>query len=313
MTQMTNAQARVIDPVLSNIARGFTHNEFVANVLFPRVDVGQRGGKIITFGREDFQIYQSARAPGQNTKRVSFGYSGANYSLVDYSLEGVAPIENMQEANAVPGIDLGRLTLMKTDKLLALQYEVAAAAVARLAASYAAANKTALSGAARWDQTTATPRTDILGGREAVRAKIGKYPNVMLMGPKPRTYLAEHSTIRDQFKYVSAQSVTNDMIAKLFDIPYVVTGQAVYLDSTGTQTDVWGTDVILAYVDVSGLRDMGSPSAFYGYNLNGYPAAEEPYYDRNSKSWIYPFTRVEAPVMAGANGDGAFLIQTASN
>lgn len=313
MTQMTNAQARVIDPVLSNVARGFSHNEFVADFLFPRVDVGQRAGKIITFGREDFKLYQTKRAPGQNTKRVSFGYAGANYALVDDSLEGVLPIENMQEASAVPGIDLGRVTLYKTDKTMALGYEYAAAQVARTATNYAAANKTALSGAARWDQTTATPITDINAAREAIRTKIGKYPNRMLLSPKAFLSLSEHATVKDQFKYTDSQSLTVEMLARKFRIEHVKVGESVFLDGSDVQQDVWGTDVIFAYVDVSGLRDQGSPSAFYGYTLTGYPAAEEPYMDRNTKSWLYPFTRVEAPVMAGANGDGAFLIQTASN
>lgn len=313
MTQMTNAQARVVDPVLSNVARGFKHAEFVADQLFVPVQVSQRAGKIITFGAEDFQLYASARAPGQSTKRVTFGYAGAPYALQDDSLEGVLPIENMQEASAVPGIDLGRVTLMKTDRALALGYEYRAAQVARLAASYAAGNKTALAGAARWDQATSTPITDIQTAREAIRARTGNYPNVMIGGPRPLTFLAEHASIKDQFKYTSAESVTLEMIAKKFMIEKVIMGKAIYVDGNGVRVDVWGTDVILAYVDVSGVADMGSPSAFYGYKLIGYPAAEQPYYDRNTKSWVYPFTRSEQPVMAGATGDGAYIIQTASN
>lgn len=310
MTQMTNAQARVVDPILSEVARGFKHNEFIAGELFPRVDVGQRAGKIVTFGREDFKLYSSVRAPGQGTKRISFGYSGGPYSLQDDSLEGTLPVESLQEASAVPGIDLGRMTLFKVDKTMALGYEKRAADVARLAASYAAANKTALTGIARWDTTTSTPITDIIAAKEAVRAKIGKYPNVMLMGPKAKLYLCEHASIKDQFKYTSADSITDAMLAKKFEIPKVIVGSAVYLTDADVQTDVWGTDVIFAYVDVSGMNDMGSPSAFYGYNLRGYPMAEEPYYERNPKSWMYPYCRAEQPVMAGTTGDGAFLMQT---
>ena len=310
MTQMTNAQARVVDPILSEVARGFKHNDMIAGVLFPRVNVGQRAGKIITFGREDFKLYQSKRAPGQNTKRISYGYAGSPYALQDDSLEGVLPTENMQEATAVPGIDLGRITLMKVDRTMVLGYEYAAAQVARNAASYSAGNKTALTGTARWDTTTSTPITDVIAAKEAIRAKIGRYPNVMELSPKAFLYLAEHASIRDKIKYVSAESITVQMLAKIFDIDTVVVGKAVFLDDSNVQTDVWGSDVVFAYVDVSGLADAGSPSAFYGYNLTGMPAAEEPYYDRNTKSWIYPFTRVEAPVMAGSTGDGAFLMQT---
>lgn len=35
--------------------------------------------------------------------------------------------------------------------------------------------------------------------------------------------------------------------------------------------------------------------------LNGYPQVEEPYYDRGAKSWIFPVTRAEAPVLASAS------------
>lgn len=53
----------------------------------------------------------------------------------------------------------------------------------------------------------------------------------------------------------------------------------------------------------------GLPSYGYTYQLNGYPQVEEAYFDRNAKSWIYPVTRVEAPVLAAAGA--GFLITNA--
>jgi hypothetical protein len=79
--QMNTSQARVIDPILSTVARGYKNAELVGNLLFPFVPVGQRGGTIITFGREDFRLYNTARAPGAQTKRVQYGHSGAPFAL----------------------------------------------------------------------------------------------------------------------------------------------------------------------------------------------------------------------------------------
>lgn len=56
MTQLSLSQARVIDPVLTNIAQGFKQSNLVGNLLFPQVPVAMRAGKIISFGREDLSL-----------------------------------------------------------------------------------------------------------------------------------------------------------------------------------------------------------------------------------------------------------------
>src|SRR5690349_15836067 len=86
MAQMTPASARVVDPVLSRIAQGYKNNDFVGMNLFPSVPVQQRGGKIIVFGTEDFNIYNNLlRAPGSNTKRMQISYSSTSFALDQYS------------------------------------------------------------------------------------------------------------------------------------------------------------------------------------------------------------------------------------
>jgi len=149
MPQMTTGQARVVDVPLTTIAQGYKNAEMVGNLLFPYVPVSQRGGKIIAFGREDFALYATGRAPGAATKRVQFGYASGSYALESHSLEGLLPVENMQEASAGPGVDLGSLTVAKTQAIIALRLEKAQADLATNAANYAASNKTT-SLAATW-------------------------------------------------------------------------------------------------------------------------------------------------------------------
>ena len=99
MAQLSLSQVRVIDPVLTQLAQGYKQAGMVGPALFPKVNVGLRAGKILTFGKEDFMLYSSGRAPGENTKRVQFGYAAGNFALVDYSLEGAVPIEVYQEGS----------------------------------------------------------------------------------------------------------------------------------------------------------------------------------------------------------------------
>ena len=88
---------------LTTAAQGYQNAEFVGSALFPAVAVQQRGGKIVSFNKEDFRLYATGRTPGANTKRVSFGYSSASYALEQHALEGVVPFELMEDAARVPG------------------------------------------------------------------------------------------------------------------------------------------------------------------------------------------------------------------
>ena len=304
MSQMTPAGARVVDPVLSTIAQGYTNAEMVASALFPSVTVPTRGGKIITFGREDFMLYGSQRAPGENTKRVQFGYSSGNFALVDYSLEGQVPIEIMQEGQAGPSIDHGAMAVRKTSAIMALRLEKQAADIARTAASYAAANKnTALTGSTLWSDLSASdPLGNIETAKDAIRAATGKRPNTIVMGAAVMKSLRQHSKILDRIKYTGRDVPTPELLAALFGVQRVLVGDAIYSNDAGTAfTDVWGKDVVVAYTELGSVADMGAPSYGYTYTLEGYPLAEEPYYDRNTKSWVYPVTRAEAPVLASAS------------
>jgi hypothetical protein len=310
---MTPSGARVVDPVLSTIAQGYSNSEMVASALFPSVPVPVRGGKIITFGKEDFMLYGSQRAPGENTKRVQFGYAGGNYALVDYGLEGQVPIEVIQEGQAGPGIDHAAMAVRKVSNIMALRLEKQAADIARTAASYAAANKVTLAGVTQWsDFTSATslPIQNIETAKEAVRAATGKRPNTVVLGAAVMAKLRQHPNVVDRMKYTGRDVATAEILAALFGVQRVLVGDAIYSNDAGTAfTDVWGKDVVVAYTELGSVADMGAPSYGYTYQLSGYPLAEDPYYDRNTKSWVFPVTRAEAPVLASASA--GYLITNA--
>lgn len=309
MPQMNTSQARVIDPVLSTVAQGYQNNEMIATGLFPVVPVGLRGGNVITFGREAFMLYQSQRAPGENTKRVRFGYAGAPYALVDYSLEGMVPMEIEQEAMNGPGIDLGSGAVNSVQAIMALRHEKACADIARNAVSYGAGNKATLSGTSQWSDYGATsdPIADVQTAISAVRAATGKRPNVVAMGAVVMEKLKNHPKVLDRIKYTGRDVATAELLASLFGVQTVLSGDAIFSNDQGTAfTDVWGKDVVIAYTPTGTVQSGGLPSYGYTYMLDGYPMVEEAYYDRNAKSWIYPVTRAEAPVLAAPSAGFLF-------
>lgn len=311
MPQLTPAQARVVDPILSTIARGYQNAELIGTKLFPFVPVPQRGGKIISFRKEDFRLYATGRAPGANTKRIQVGYDGSNYALESHSLEGLLPIELMQEANAVPGVDLAQGTIRKTQNIIALRLEKAQADLATTAANYPAGNKTTLAGASQWSDFTGTsdPLNDVEVAKEAIRKAVGKRPNTIAMGAAVMAKLRLHPKIIDRMKYTGRDVPTAEILAALWGVQNVVVGDAVYADDADAITDVWGKFVVVAFTETASLAAMGTPSYGYTYRLSGYPMVETPYLERNPKSWVYPVTDEVVPVIAGATA--GYLISAA--
>lgn len=311
MPQMTASKARVVDPVLTTVAQGYQNAEMVYPLLFPVVPVAQRGGRIIQFGREDFRLYNAVRAPGAATKRVDIGYAGQPYALTDYSLEATVPVELMEEANAVPGIDLARVAVQKVQNMIQLGNEINAAALATNASAYPAANKVTLSGTSQWSDYSGTsnPGRDIQTAIEAVRAATGKRANTVILGPRVWSAIKMHPRIIERIQYTGRDSITLEMLATLWDVKRVAVGDAIYEDASGALQDVWGKHVVVAYTDISGVSDAGLPSYGYTYRLRGYPVVETPYQDRNAKSWIYPVTDSLAPVVASYSA--GYLISNA--
>ncbi len=311
MPQQTTSQARVIDPILTAVARGYrSPKAAIADILFPIVGVGARGGRILAFGADDFKLISTARAPGANTKRIQFGYSSENYALVDHRLEGSVPVELMQEAEAVPGIDLASTAVRRVQNIMALEREHKAATLARDAAKYAASNKTTLSGTSQWSNTASDPFTDINDAREAIRSQTGEKPNVLTLGPKVLTSLRSHPKILDRLSTASDRPpATIQQLQALFELEKVVEGEAVYHDGTQFQ-DVWGKDAILAFTTPASMQEMGSPNFGYTYQLEDYPVVEEGYLDRNTNTWYYPTADAVQPVFTGPSA--GFLFKDAA-
>lgn len=304
--------AAVIDPILSTHARGYRNSTFISTALFPRVSIPNRSMRVIKFGKEAFRMLNTRRAPGTDKKRVQYGYASDPVALVQDALEGVVPVEHQEEAESVPGIDLGAGAINMVLDVLDLNLEFETAQIARTAGSYDANHKLALVGAARWTSPTSDPKADIDAGKEMIRRSIGRYPNTLVLGPNTGNALKNHPKIKEQFKYTSKDSVTVEMLAAYLDIKKVVIGAAVYLpetvDDAALANDVWGDDGILAYVPETG-DNFQVPSYGYTYELRGYPQVEQPYFENKSDSWIYP-TKVERrPILTGA--EGGFLFQNA--
>jgi len=303
---LSSSGVRIINPILTTVAQGYIQANLVGHALFPRVPVEISGGQILQFGKEAFKQYSRRRAPGAGTSRITFGYLGNPFTLLNDALEAPVPREYLRDAKVMPGIDLATRAVRLVMSSLALGLEIDQAALALTSSQYDANHQIALTGTAKWSDPTSLPITQIDTYKEAIRTSTGINPNTLLLGNPAFLALRTNPQIQNQFKYTSADSITVEMLARAFDIEKVVVGKAVTASDADVISDVWGNNAVLAYVPTapSGLEE---PSYGYTYTMTGHPLVEEPYYDNNAKSWIYGVGYERAPVLSGITS--GFLIQ----
>jgi major capsid protein E len=256
---------RVVDPVLTTIARGYSNNAYVAEWIFPEVKVPKETGKIVHFGRDNFKVYNTERALRANSNRMPVGKrTTSGFTLTEHDLE--YPIDyrelkedmfNQQEAG----------TIAVTEGLK-LKQEVMAAALATNPANYPAENTDALTGTDRWDDPGSHPLVQIEDASNTIRSRTGRRPNTILFSPSAFNSLKVHEDLRELIKYSQKGVLTLDLIKELIGIQNAAVGEAIQTDDDGEEfTDVWGKNVILAYIppNPAGNRSLYEPS--FGYTV----------------------------------------------
>lgn len=310
------SSARVQDPVLTNVIHGTKQPQFIGTRLLPLVPVATRSGKIIKFGKEDFALYNTRRAPGGTIMRTQSQYGDTTFSLYQDAIAEEVPLELFEEAlNGAAKINLRTGAPKKALRKVTLRLEKDIADKVQDASLYETSNTVALSGNDRWDvydQTASNPTQDIRNWKEAVRAQTGIYPNVVQLGPTVFNAVAEHPKIAEKFKYTTADSITTKMLAGLWEVDEVLVGQAVALNAAGALTDIWGKTVTLAYVpggrSTLPVPEEGAmkeePAYGYTYQLKGYPLALPERLDEDIASYVYTVMEEREPNLVGMGSTG---------
>ena len=308
---LSNAGVRVIDPVLTSVAQGYTSIGFVGDKLFPRVPVATRGGQIIEFSRDAYRLYALKRQAGGRTARIQFGYAGKPFALLQDAVEAPVPREHMQDAAITPGLDLGARAVNVAMRAVALSLETEQAAIAVAFANYAGTNRVTLAGATKWSAATGNPLVDVDVAREAIRQQSGMYPNMMVLSALAFNACKNNPNVVGRFQYngmtaPDGTGITAKMLAGLFNVAEVVVAGGISFSDSNVATDIWGNNAVLACVELGGLG-AELPSYGYTYALEGNPLVEVPYWDESCKSWIYGVTYERTPVLSGISS--GYLIQ----
>lgn len=266
---------QVILPVETRLAQGYSNDEFVGELIMPRINVAKRYGQYLTFGKESRSRYNSKRGRGGETKYIDISTGLEEYAIKhSHHLAVAIDSEEDEQTVGVSQVNLASQARVTLQASLMLEREVEIADIVTDINNYHTDCRITVSSA--WT----TYSNDILGkimeGREAVRAKIGRYPDTFICSPKTWNSIINNTAIIDRFKHTTAAVLTEDLIAPLFKVKKIIVGGAI--DSTGgTDVDVWGTSfaalIAVGVPQGSGVLDPTMLSRGFGYTLqlNGYP------------------------------------------
>lgn len=282
---MSRSAVRVVDPVLSQVALGYRDPALVGSTLFPIVSGVPSGAKVIRFDKKDFMKYNLRRAPGAKTADVQFGYASDPIALVQDAINGKVPREWLRDASLVPNIDHGSRAVRSAMRIVMRLLEIDQAELAQNAANYDTNHKVTL--ATAWTDAAANIKATIDAGKAAIRSSVGVEPNVLEIPYTAFQGVTKNTLIKDQFKYTSSESLTEEMLARYLGIDKVVVGKGVYApDETSDFTDIW-TKAVLVYAPTSS-ETIEEPSFGYTYVGEGQPLVEAAWFDNDTKSWKYP-------------------------
>jgi hypothetical protein len=261
------------DPVLSDISVRYANSHFIADSVFPTLQVEKETGYYFVFDKENTRVpVTTKRSDFARATRVDYGLTATPYGpLTERSLEVGIPdrVMKMYQAPLQPETNA---TNTATEKLL-LEKEVGLATDLGAAAGLVTQNVTK-SGTGQWsDYVNSTPFSDIRIGISTIKKGAFIAPNVAVMGQQVLDILVNHPNFVDRIKYTQTadQGTLLGALAGLLGVSKVYVGDAVQNSAAEGIADsmnfVWGKHFWLMYVAEAPAIEV--VSAGYHLTLSG--------------------------------------------
>lgn len=319
--QLGSVRGVHINQPLTNFSLGYHPTGFVAEQVFPVVPVKHESddflvwdkGQAFRVGRADGQ--GSLRADGAESQIEEFGGTWNSYRAEAYARK--TPITDRQRQNADPVWQLEQSKTRRVMDKLLLDQELRVAGPLLLAANYAASNVTTLSGVNQWNNTSFVSQQgtfsvieeEVDNARKAIRASTGGLePNVIIIPIEVGRVMKRDIGIREAIKFTHPDILTKGTLPDTLWGLKVVTPSSMFTTQaegeTIALTDVWGKNVIVAYVDPSPSLD----TLTLGSIFRARPFQVKQWYQEERESTWYEPSVVQDEMLVSA--DCGYLMQS---
>lgn len=285
------AQDLHIDAALSEVALGYRPEGFIADMIFPVVDVMHQSDLYVIWSRADrLRVHDTKRSPATEAKRIEESVSSDTYYANNYALKSSIPIEDFKNADPIylDNLNTGKTELVMDGLMLDWEVRVANKVTSGSnVGSYSAVGSAWNDGGAGSD-----PLGDINTMLDNVQFSTGKRPNRLTFGLKAWQVFRRHPDVRNIIfgtnnggGYPSVAQIKD-----LFEVEEVMVGGA-FQNTAGeglpeNLSAIWDDHVLAHYTPLSPQKERPSFAYSFRWNQPGLPnfQVERHPYDTKKKA-----------------------------
>ena len=263
MPQPTQSQVHV-DAVLTNMSVAYMQeaDSFVASRVFPTINVAKQSDLYYVYDQASFYRDQAkVRADGTESAGSGYGLSTASYSSLVWALHKDIgdQVRSNSDSPLDPDMDATRFL---THQMLIRQER-------DWASNYFTTSVwgTDSTPSTLWSASGSDPIGDIETGKNTVMSNTGYLPNTLVLSYNTYSILKNHPDIVDRYKYTSAESISADLMARLFEVDRIFVMKGVFNSAaegaSASYSQIGDKDALLCYVaPAPGLMTVSA-----GYNM----------------------------------------------
>lgn len=266
--QPTPGDVHVSQP-LTNISVAYIQSSsaYIADKVFPVVPVQKQADSYYEYTKGDwFRDEAKPRAPGTESAGGGFNVTTKPYGCVVEAFH--QDVDDQLRANADSQLMLDRAATEIVTQKLAIRRERRWASAFFTTGVWSADVTPGI----LWSAASSTPGKDIENQKIAILKNTGMKPNTLVLGPEVMAVLKYNTDVRDQFKYTSAESIDEAMLARYFGVQRLFVAEAVYNSGAEGATDamglIYGKHALLCYSAPS--PSLMSPTAGYTFMWSGF-------------------------------------------
>lgn len=258
-----------VDRHLSNIALDYKAEGFIADQIFPVVQVDKQSDMIKTYNQGDiFSDSPDARAPGTEAQKVSWQVGSEAYYCTNHALKADVTVED--RANADPAFlrDMEEKRVMFVTDKLQLNWEKRVATACTNTSNVS----TLMLVASGWtDYSNSTPLTDLWTAIDQQRDKTGYKPNKAVFSELAWRAFSRNDEIINKIHGTGVdgggKNATPGEAASLLGLSNLLVAGGMYNSAaegaTMSLSDIWGNYVLLYYAP--DVPSVDFPS--FGYSI----------------------------------------------
>lgn len=277
-----------VDAVLTQMSIAYRQGAgaFIAGSLFPEIPVDKMSDLFYVYDKGDwFRDEAAVRAPGTESAGSGYRVATDTYTCKVYAFH--KDVDDQTRANYDNPLNPDRDAVeFVTNRMLMRQERDWASAC--FTTGVWGTDLTGVNSAPstnqflRWNDASSTPVEDVEGAKLTMLSTTGFLPNTLVLGYEVFRYLKQHPAIYNRIKYTTAENITVDLLARMFEVDRVVVARSIVNTGNQNASDaavngtgggansfsfVHGKHALLMYVNPS--PGLLTPSAGYRFAWRG--------------------------------------------